>query len=106
MMGVALTSGMIASIPHTSHTHALLAPRMHSPARVQVRQLSRLYASAPAYVTDQPPFLNAAALVDTALQPLDLLRSLTQIEVGGLAGATSSRGTVVRAGGRQRSQAC
>ncbi|KAL4451314.1 hypothetical protein ABPG77_009386 [Micractinium sp. CCAP 211/92] len=47
---------------------------------VDVRQLSRLYESAPAYVTDQPPFLNAAALVDTALPPLDLLRRLKDIE--------------------------
>lgn len=47
----------------------------------QVRQLSRLYESAPAYVTDQPPFLNAAAVVDTALPPLDLLRRLKAVEV-------------------------
>jgi 2-amino-4-hydroxy-6-hydroxymethyldihydropteridine diphosphokinase len=46
-----------------------------------VRQLSRLYESAPAYVTDQPPFLNAAALVETALPPLELLRRLKGIEV-------------------------
>lgn len=52
------------------------------PPRPQVRQLSRLYESAPAYVTDQPPFLNAAALVETALPPLELLRSLKDIEVG------------------------
>ena len=48
----------------------------------QVHQLSRLYESAPAYVTDQPPFLNAAALVETCLPPLDLLRRLKDIEVG------------------------
>lgn len=47
----------------------------------QVRRLSRLYESAPAYVTDQPPFLNAAAVVETALPPLDLLRRLKDIEV-------------------------
>lgn len=47
----------------------------------QVCQLSRLYESAPAYVTDQPPFLNAAALVVTALPPLELLRRLKGIEV-------------------------
>ncbi|KAL4420775.1 hypothetical protein ABPG75_010431 [Micractinium tetrahymenae] len=46
----------------------------------QVRQLSRLYESAPAYVTDQPPFLNAAALVGTSLPPLELLRRLKDIE--------------------------
>ncbi len=51
------------------------------PPAPQVRQLSRLYESAPAYVTDQPPFLNAAALVDTSLPPLDLLRRLKDVEV-------------------------
>ena len=44
-------------------------------------QLSRLYESAPAYVTDQPAFLNAAALVDTQLKPLELLQALKQVEV-------------------------
>jgi 2-amino-4-hydroxy-6-hydroxymethyldihydropteridine diphosphokinase / dihydropteroate synthase len=44
-------------------------------------RLSRLYESAPAYVTDQPPFLNAAALITTQQQPLQLLRSLKQVEV-------------------------
>ncbi|GAB4820142.1 hypothetical protein N2152v2_007188 [Parachlorella kessleri] len=47
---------------------------------VQVFQLSRLYESAPAYVTDQPAFLNAAALVDTQLRPLELLQALKQVE--------------------------
>lgn len=56
--------------------------RCHPHPSPQVRQLSRLYESAPAYVTDQPPFLNAAALVDTALPPLDLLRRLKDVEVG------------------------
>jgi hypothetical protein len=47
-----------------------------------VAQLSRLYESAAAYVTDQPAFLNAAALVETQLQPLELLGALKQVEVG------------------------
>lgn len=46
----------------------------------QVMQLSRLYESAPAYVTDQPTFLNAAALVYTRLGPLRLLETLKSIE--------------------------
>lgn len=48
---------------------------------MQVSQLSRLYESAPAYVTDQPTFLNAAALVDTPLRPLELLSALKHVEV-------------------------
>lgn len=47
---------------------------------IRVAQLSRLYESAPAYVTDQPAFLNAAALVETVLDPLPLLQQLKQVE--------------------------
>ena len=41
---------------------------------------SSLYRTAPWGVTDQPPFVNAAALVDTALDPRALLASLQRIE--------------------------
>lgn len=51
---------------------------------LQVAQLSRLYESAAAYVTDQPAFLNAAALVDTPLSPLQLLEALKQVEVSAM----------------------
>lgn len=47
----------------------------------QVLRQSRLYESAPAYVTDQPRFLNAALAVETALQPEELLTVLKRIEV-------------------------
>jgi len=46
----------------------------------QVVARSALYHSAPWGVTDQPPFVNAAALVDTALAPHDLLAALQRIE--------------------------
>ena len=46
----------------------------------QVSQLSRLYESAPAYVTDQPSFLNAAALIESSLEPLALLAQIKSIE--------------------------
>ncbi|KAL4530567.1 hypothetical protein Ndes2526B_g02086 [Nannochloris sp. 'desiccata'] len=49
-------------------------------ANIKVTQLSRLYESAPAYVTDQPAFLNAAATIETTLSPLDLLKSIKEIE--------------------------
>ncbi len=38
-------------------------------------RVSPVYASAPLYVTDQPPFLNMVAVGDTPLVPLNLLRS-------------------------------
>jgi 2-amino-4-hydroxy-6-hydroxymethyldihydropteridine diphosphokinase / dihydropteroate synthase len=51
--------------------------------QITITALSRLYETAPAYVTDQPSFLNAAALIQTppSLQkPLDLLDSIKSIE--------------------------
>ena len=41
---------------------------------------SPLYRTAPWGVTDQPPFVNAAALVDTVLAPRALLAALQRIE--------------------------
>ena len=48
---------------------------------LQVLRQSRLYESAPAYVTDQPVFLNAALAVRTALSPRQLLTALKDVEV-------------------------
>ena len=48
---------------------------------MQVARQSRLYESAPAYVTDQPRFVNAALAVETALPPKELLAALKRIEV-------------------------
>ena len=49
---------------------------------LQIVRQSRLYESAPAYVTDQPRFINAAVAVKTSLQPRQLLHALKKIEVG------------------------
>jgi len=53
---------------------AMLAPA------VRVERVSPLYETAPAYVTDQPRFVNGALEAATGLAPLDLLRHLKQIE--------------------------
>ncbi|MGE5548624.1 MAG: 2-amino-4-hydroxy-6-hydroxymethyldihydropteridine diphosphokinase [Solirubrobacterales bacterium] len=45
-----------------------------------VEALSRVYETAPLYVTDQPAFLNMAARATTELAPLELLRRLKAIE--------------------------
>lgn len=45
-----------------------------------VRARSRLYRSAPWGVTDQPPFVNAAVLLETELRPRALLDALKHIE--------------------------
>jgi len=42
--------------------------------------VSRLYATAPAYVLDQPAFLNIAVKGHAALSPVDLLAYLKQLE--------------------------
>ena len=41
---------------------------------------SSLYRSAPVGKLDQPDFINAVALIETALTPHDLLKSLLEIE--------------------------
>lgn len=48
---------------------------------VQVTHRSLLYESAPAYVTDQPRFLNAAVTARTELPPRQLLHELKAVEV-------------------------
>jgi dihydropteroate synthase len=47
----------------------------------RVAAVSRLWRSAPMYVAEQPPFLNAVATLDTALaSPVTLVRELKRIE--------------------------
>lgn len=50
----------------------------------QVTHLSLLYESAPAYVTEQPCFLNAAFAARTELAPRQLLHELKAVEVRAL----------------------
>jgi len=57
------------------------AVRALEPEGVRVVRHSCLYETAPAYVTDQPRFLNAAVLAHTRLPPASLLDSLKRIEV-------------------------
>ncbi|KAL3160985.1 hypothetical protein ABBQ38_009375 [Trebouxia sp. C0009 RCD-2024] len=47
---------------------------------IEVLRQSRLYESAPAYVTDQPRFVNGALAALTSLQPLELLDALKSVE--------------------------
>ncbi|KAF9352303.1 trifunctional dihydropteroate synthetase [Mortierella sp. AD094] len=47
---------------------------------VRVVDTSFLYETPPMYVTDQPPFLNAACKIMTDLAPLDLLKKIKNIE--------------------------
>ena len=45
-----------------------------------VRAVSSFYSTAPVGFTDQPDFLNAALLLETELDPLELMRALLAIE--------------------------
>ncbi len=56
------------------------AARRALSAFVTVEAFSPLYMTAPAYVTDQPAFLNAAAVGTTALAPRELLERLKAVE--------------------------
>ena len=47
---------------------------------IVVSRLSSMYETEPWGVTDQPLFINAASLVETALAPRDLLMALKDIE--------------------------
>jgi 2-amino-4-hydroxy-6-hydroxymethyldihydropteridine diphosphokinase len=46
----------------------------------QVRAISSFYDTAPVGYTEQPRFLNAALLLETDLEPLELIRALLAIE--------------------------
>ena len=46
----------------------------------QVRAVSRFYDTAPVGYTDQPNFLNAALLLETELEPVELMRALLAVE--------------------------
>jgi 2-amino-4-hydroxy-6-hydroxymethyldihydropteridine diphosphokinase len=46
----------------------------------QIKAVSRFYETDPVGFTDQPKFLNAAALLETELEPLPLLHALLEIE--------------------------
>ena len=46
----------------------------------RVKAVSRFYDTAPVGYVDQPRFLNGALLLETALEPVELLRGLLGIE--------------------------
>jgi 2-amino-4-hydroxy-6-hydroxymethyldihydropteridine diphosphokinase len=50
------------------------------PPQVEISAVSRLYETAPAYVLDQPVFLNIAVEGQTGVSPTELLAYLQQIE--------------------------
>jgi 2-amino-4-hydroxy-6-hydroxymethyldihydropteridine diphosphokinase len=69
-----LGSNLGDRLAHLRAAVAALAPV------VAVRRVSAVYDTAPQLVTDQPRFLNAAVMGETALEPLALLRAVKAIE--------------------------
>src|SRR5690625_5611429 len=81
----------------TMHSHNVYIPlgsTLHTPTQqvidginalaalreTQLLATSSLYASAPIGPQDQPPFINAVALIKTALTPIALLDALQALE--------------------------
>jgi 2-amino-4-hydroxy-6-hydroxymethyldihydropteridine diphosphokinase len=62
--------------------HNLEAALQALPPEVTVTAVSQLYETAPAYVLDQPAFLNLVVEAETALSPTELLAHLQRIEKG------------------------
>lgn len=60
--------------------HNLAAALRALPPEVEISELSPLYETTPAYVTNQPLFLNMAVEGYTTLSPTGLLNHLQQIE--------------------------
>ena len=50
------------------------------PPQVEITAISRLYETEPAYILDQPTFLNLAVKGETGLSPTDLLAYVKQLE--------------------------
>eukprot|EP01024_Parvocaulis_polyphysoides_P072014 TRINITY_DN9029_c0_g1_i3.p1 TRINITY_DN9029_c0_g1~~TRINITY_DN9029_c0_g1_i3.p1 ORF type:complete len:201 (+),score=28.38 TRINITY_DN9029_c0_g1_i3:42-605(+) len=67
---------------------------------IQILRHSCLYETAPAYVTEQPKFINGAVLINTKLEPINLLNALKQIEQQMGRNSNSNSGDQIRWGPR------
>ena len=54
--------------------------RLSGNPRIKIEKVSALYLTPPWGKTDQPPFFNAAALIETSLQPRALLNAILDVE--------------------------
>jgi 2-amino-4-hydroxy-6-hydroxymethyldihydropteridine diphosphokinase len=72
--------GLGANVGDAAGTLAWAVGALDDRPGVHVRGVSRLYATAPWGVTDQPEFRNAVASADVRLSPLDLLATLKDLE--------------------------
>jgi 2-amino-4-hydroxy-6-hydroxymethyldihydropteridine diphosphokinase len=72
--------GLGANVGDAAGTLARAVGALDGLVGVAVRGVSRLYATAPWGVTDQPEFRNAVVAVDVRRAPLDLLAELKELE--------------------------
>jgi 2-amino-4-hydroxy-6-hydroxymethyldihydropteridine diphosphokinase len=72
--------GLGANLGDPDATLAWAIGALDALPRTRVRGVSRLYATAPWGVPDQPAFRNAVAAVETRLEPLALLAELKRVE--------------------------
>jgi 2-amino-4-hydroxy-6-hydroxymethyldihydropteridine diphosphokinase len=72
--------GLGANLGQPEATLARAVPALDRLPATRVRGVSRLYATAPWGVVDQPEFRNAVVAVDTRLDPMTLLGELKRLE--------------------------
>lgn len=72
--------GLGANLGDPAATLARAVVSLDAVPGLRVRGVSRLYATAPWGVTDQPTFRNAVVALDTTLEPLALLAALKRLE--------------------------
>src|SRR5580704_3801916 len=75
---IALGSNLPSLAGHPDATLAAALPKLESIGRITAR--SSLYSTAPVGFSNQPRFLNAVVVLDTALAPRTLLAALLFIE--------------------------
>lgn len=75
---LALGANLPSFAGEPADTLAAAVVRLSALGRVTGR--SSLYSTAPVGVADQPRFVNAVAILETELEPLDLLRAMLAIE--------------------------
>ena len=72
--------GFGGNIGDTRKLIAAAIERLAANPRITIEDVSALYLTPPWGKTDQPPFLNAAARIETSLQPRALLNAILDVE--------------------------
>jgi 2-amino-4-hydroxy-6-hydroxymethyldihydropteridine diphosphokinase len=72
--------GLGSNIGDSRKLIAAAIKRLSANSRIAIEDVSALYLTPPWGKTDQPPFLNAAARIETSLQPRSLLNAILDVE--------------------------